>query len=215
MQPLTRQQLRDLDRRAVDEFGVAAAVLMENAGRGAADILVSLGIAGPVAVACGKGNNGGDGMVLARHLALRGFQAIVHLFADPAALSPDAALQWRIVNNLDLPRHVWPLEALREADLVEAWSQAAWLVDGLYGTGLAGPIRPPLDRVIASLNDAGVPLLALDIPSGLDADTGQPLGATVRAQHTVTFAAPKVGFGNAAAVAFVGRVHLADIGVPV
>jgi NAD(P)H-hydrate epimerase len=214
MRPLSRDQLRSLDRRAGAEFGVPSLVLMENAGRGAADVLVALGIRGPVAVCCGKGNNGGDGLVLARHLALRGVRVGIHLFADPNELSADAAAQWQIVSALDLPRRVWDLGNIPAAELASEFARADWLVDGLYGTGLAGPVRPPLDAVINAMNAAPATIVALDIPSGLDADSGAPMGATIRARHTVTFAAPKLGFDNPDAGSFVGRVHVADIGFP-
>jgi NAD(P)H-hydrate epimerase len=212
MLPLSREQVRDLDRRAIDEFGIHPLVLMENAGRGAADVLVSLGIHGPVAICCGKGNNGGDGLVLARHLALRGYAATIHLFADPAEHSPDAAANWHIVSTLNLPRRLWDLADLKDHELQATWRRVEWLVDGLYGTGLSGPIRAPLDRVVESMNAAGAAILALDIPSGVDADTGEPLGPAIRARHTVTFAAPKIGFDKTASRPFTGTVHVVDIG---
>src|SRR5262245_13420968 len=196
MRPLSREQIRDLDRRAVEEFGIPSLVLMENAGRGAADVLISLGVRGPAAICCGKGNNGGDGLVLARHLALRGFRATVHLFADPKELTTDAAVQWDITSRLNLPRRVWQHSEIAAESLQREWYRVEWLVDGLYGTGLTGPIREPHDCVIASMNEAAANIFALDIPSGLDADSGRPLGAVIRARHTVTFAAPKLGFDN-------------------
>ncbi|MFO0966542.1 MAG: NAD(P)H-hydrate epimerase [Gemmataceae bacterium] len=214
MRPLSREQIRRLDRDAVERFGIPSLVLMENAGRGAADTLVSLGIRGPVLICCGKGNNGGDGLVLARHLALRGFPFDVQLFADAKQFSPDAAAQWRIVECLDLPRRVWDLDRLDAAELRLQLARGEWLVDALYGTGLQGAVRPPLDQVISAMNAAPGQVVALDIPSGLDADTGEPLGATIRARHTVTFATPKLGFDNPAARAYTGKVHVADIGFP-
>jgi NAD(P)H-hydrate epimerase len=100
-----------------------------------------------------------------------------------------------------------------EAELTATFAAAEWIVDALYGTGLTGPVRPPLDRVIELINGSRARVLAVDIPSGLDADTGEPLGATTRAAHTVTFVAPKVGFANPVARAYTGQVHVADIGV--
>lgn len=214
MKSLSRDEVRDIDRRAVEEFGVPSLVLMENAGRGAADWLVTLGVKGPVAICCGKGNNGGDGLVLARRLTVLHVPAMIHLFADPNELSADARAQWNIVSRFQLPRRVWPANEINRSKLAGAWHDAEWLVDGLYGTGLTGPIRPPLDRVIDALNAAAARKLALDLPSGLDADTGLPLGAVFRATHTITFAARKKGFDNPASVEFTGAVQVADIGIP-
>ena len=209
MMYLTRDQSRDLDRRAIEEFGVPGIVLMENAGRGMAELLLALGARGPVAVCCGKGNNGGDGLVIARHLANRGISARVLLFAQPAELSVDAAVQWHIVERLQLPAEI----CSDEGPLIRTLVQAEWAVDALFGTGLSGPMRPPFDRIAALISAGKAHVLAVDIPSGLDADTGMPMGATVRAEHTVTFVAPKVGFANPAAAAWLGQVHVADIGV--
>jgi NAD(P)H-hydrate epimerase len=103
---------------------------------------------------------------------------------------------------------------MKNSGLSAAWQDAEWLVDGLYGTGLTGPIRAPLDQVIDAMNVSAAKKLALDIPSGLDADTGLPLGAVFRATHTITFAAPKKGFDHPAAAAYTGAVRVADIGIP-
>src|SRR5437764_14700639 len=100
---LTRAQVRDLDREAVTAFGMSSLVLMENAGRASAELLLSLGIHGPVAICCGKGNNGGDGLVMARHLDNRRVDVRVHLFARPEDLSPDAAVNWDIVTRSRIP----------------------------------------------------------------------------------------------------------------
>src|SRR5437764_3726984 len=104
---LSRAQIRDLERRAITEIGVPALVLMENAGRGSAELLASLGIHGPVAICCGKGNNGGDGMVMARHLQNQGVTVAVHLFARPEELSQEAALHWKIIEKGLIPARVW------------------------------------------------------------------------------------------------------------
>jgi NAD(P)H-hydrate epimerase len=211
---LTRQQVRDVDRRAIEEFGVPSVVLMENAGRGAAELLISLGIHGPVAICCGKGNNGGDGLVIARHLHNRGVWVRVLLFARPDELSPDAAVNYHILERTSFPilRMEGPnvdLAALR-AEL----QRAEWTVDALFGTGLTGPLRSPFDQIVETINSTASRILAVDIPSGLDCDTGVPLGPMIRAQHTATFVAPKVGYANSEAAAWLGKVHVIDIGAP-
>ncbi|MBI3821516.1 MAG: NAD(P)H-hydrate epimerase [Planctomycetes bacterium] len=210
---LTREQVRAFDKHAIEQLGIPAAVLMENAGAGAARILQSLGIRGPVVICCGKGNNGGDGLVIARHLANAGGEVLTLLFAQPADLSTDAAVQWNIVQRMRLSTQIWADEHPDEAKLAAIFAKTEWIVDALFGTGLTGPVRSPFDRVIASINAAGARILAVDIPSGLDCDTGLPLGEAIRAEHTVTFVAPKIGFANPAALAFTGRVHVVDIGI--
>jgi NAD(P)H-hydrate epimerase len=207
---LSREQVREIDRRAIEEFGVPGVVLMENAGRGAAEVLRSLGVRGAVAICCGKGNNGGDGFVIARHLDNHGVPVRVLLFARPEQLTGDAAVNFNIVARAGLELRVEP----GDVELRQALAEVEWIVDGLFGTGLRGSVRPPLDQVIATINASGKPVLAVDIPSGLDCDTGLPLGATVRAAHTVTFVAPKTGFTNPAAGEWVGQVHVVDIGAP-
>jgi NAD(P)H-hydrate epimerase len=211
---LTREQSRDLDRRAMDEFAVPGIVLMENAGRGMAELLRSLGIAGPVVVCCGKGNNGGDGFVIARHLDNAGVRLRVLLFADPAGLTGDAAVNHAILARAGVPITVMAGSTLDEGQLRAELTTADWIVDALFGSGLQGPVRPPFDRVIAAINASRAGVFAVDIPSGLDSDTGQPMGATVRAHHTATVAALKRGFVEPAAREWLGKVHVIDMGAP-
>jgi NAD(P)H-hydrate epimerase len=211
---LTRDQVRAIDRRAIEEFGVPGVVLMENAGRGAAEVLVSLGARGPVVVCCGKGNNGGDGFVITRHLDNRGLPVRVLLFAKPEDLTGDAAVNHTILQRSGVPIAVYAGPAVDGAALGQELTAAEWVVDALFGTGLAGAVRAPFDAVIAAVNASGAKVMAVDIPSGLDCDTGEPLGPTVRAHHTVTFVAMKQGFANPAAREWLGVVHVADIGAP-
>jgi NAD(P)H-hydrate epimerase len=208
---LTRNQVRELDRRAIQDYGVPGEVLMENAGRGAAELLVSLGVHGRVVICCGKGNNGGDGFVIARHLDLRGVPVRVLLFAPPEELSGEAKLNHGILSRTRIP-----LRVLADAadDLRGELTSAEWVVDGLFGTGLTGAVRPPLDRVIAAINASGSRVFAVDIPSGLDCDTGHPLGETIRAEHTATFVALKKSFLNPESRQWTGQVHVIDIGAP-
>lgn len=209
---LSREQLRAVDHRAVEELGLPSEVLMENAGRGAAELLLSLGVRGPVAICCGKGNNGGDGFVIARHLDIRGATVRVLLFAPPDTLRGDAAVNYRALSRTSVPIRV--LTEVEPAALADELASAEWVVDALFGTGLTGPLQAPFDRVVAAINASSAHVLAVDIPSGLDGDTGEPLGPTVRAQHTVTFVAPKKGFASPGALAWTGRVHVVGIGVP-
>ncbi|MEN6457443.1 MAG: NAD(P)H-hydrate epimerase [Thermoguttaceae bacterium] len=211
--PLTREQSRLVDRLATEEYGFSGLVLMENAGRGVADVLCELGIAGEVAICCGKGNNAGDGFVLARHLDLRGFRPRVLLWAEPEELTGDAAANYRILAKTDVPIEVFGARH-DAARLTRHLDGAAWIVDALLGTGARGEPRPPLDAVIDQLNASAAPKLAIDLPSGLDCDTGRPARHTIRAVETCTFAASKVGFATAEAAESIGRVRVLDIGVP-
>jgi NAD(P)H-hydrate epimerase len=210
---ITRAQVREVDRRAIEEFGVPGVVLMENAGRGAGELLRSLGVNGEVAICCGKGNNGGDGFVIARHLDNAGVAVRVHLFAAPDSLTGDAAINYRIVERSALPLIIHS-DAIHAVDLRKELRRAEWIVDALFGTGLTGPLRPPFDRVVEAINTAGAKVFAVDIPSGLDCDTGLLLGPTVRAHHTATFVALKSGFAVESARLWLGSVHVVDIGAP-
>jgi NAD(P)H-hydrate epimerase len=220
MRYLTWEEARELDRRAEEEFGVPGVVLMENAGRGIAELIRSLGARGAVAVCCGKGNNGGDGLVVARHLANAGLAVRVLLFADPGRLAGDARTNYRIVERMAAAVGPWApaLEvipgAVETEDVARRLADAGWVVDALFGSGLRGAVPTPYDRVIAAINAAPGAVLAVDIPSGLDADTGRPAGAAVRARHTATVAAPKAGFRDLAAAHYLGTVHVIDMGCP-
>jgi NAD(P)H-hydrate epimerase len=211
---LSRAQVRDVDRRAIAEYGVPGVVLMENAGRGAAELLRSLDIAGTVVIACGKGNNGGDGFVIARHLDNAGIATRILLFAPPESLTGDAAINYHIVAKSGLDIRIHADASLDEASLRQDFAGADWIVDALFGTGLSGPLRAPFDRIVEIINGSGVKVFAVDIPSGLDCDAGRPLGPTVRAQHTATFVALKKGFAEQSAREWLGQVHVIDIGAP-
>ncbi len=212
---LTRDAARDLDRRALENHQIPPHVLMENAGRGAASVLIALGISGPVTVLCGKGNNGGDGLVLARHLLLQGYSPTTVTFDPPDQFSPDTQFQWKINLSLPLDFILMHKNVFNKNLLSTILNRSEWIVDGLFGTGLRGSVRTPFDEIIDAINGSHANVLSLDIPSGLDADTGVATGPTVRAHHTVTFAALKQGFLVEASRAWRGRVHVADIGLPV
>jgi NAD(P)H-hydrate epimerase len=211
---LTRAEARALDRRAMDECGIPGIVLMENAGRGIAELLRSLGVSGRVGVCCGKGNNGGDGFVVARHLSNAGVEVRILLFAKPDELTGDAAVAHGMLRCCGIREEVFAAPELDEEKLRGELTSAEWVVDGLFGSGLEGAVRPPSDRVIEAMNACPARVLAIDIPSGLDSDTGLPLGVAVRAHHTATVIAPKAGFAQQAAQAYLGQVHVIDMGAP-
>ncbi len=184
-------------------------MLMENAGRGTTDVLCRLGVGGPVVIVCGRGNNGGDGFVIARHLDLRGYEVRVALLDDPSGLRGDAATNYRVIEKSAIP-----LMRCGPQLLASALRDAAWIVDAMLGTGAMGDPREPYGTVITMLNESGVPILAVDVPSGLDCETGTAGEPTIRAQHTCTFVAPKPGLLVANSTPYVGELHVVDIGAP-
>ncbi len=214
---LNRQQSRQIDQLAIGRFGFSSLVLMENAGRGVADVLCRRGIAGPVVICCGKGNNAGDGLVIARHLQLRGHQVEVLMFAAKASIQGDAAANLRILQQCDVPIR-WPDMRLDPSQLDTSLdvllNTADWIVDALLGTGAHGTPRAPIDMVIDRINASSAPTLAVDIPSGLDCDSGVGCDQTIRATCTCTFVAMKPGLLADVARPYVGDVEVLDIGTP-
>lgn len=217
---LSSKQCQQVDRRAVEEFGMVGLVLMENAARGATDVLVKRMEANQtskdearVVLCCGGGNNGGDGLAMARHLDLRGYAVEVLLWADPKKLSGDAAANYEIIKRSDLPLKVLDPD-YEESEIASSLNPTSWIVDALLGTGARGEPRPPMDRVIDQLNSSGAPILAVDVPSGLNCDTGEPASHTIKAKVTCTFVAAKLGFQQSQAKPFVGELQVLDIGAP-
>jgi NAD(P)H-hydrate epimerase len=217
IRPLSRDEVRSIDTKAAQELGMPTVILMENAGRGAAAWIRERGI--PVQsqalILCGPGNNGGDGGVVARHLDLWGYAVRVVWFARADRLRGDAAVQFQILARAGFDQTCWDDESAVTPERLDALlTKADWVVDALLGTGLTRPVEGTLRTVIEAINRCAKPVLALDLPSGLDADTGQPLGAAVRAQATATFVAPKLGFNASGTDAYTGTVTVVDIGVP-
>lgn len=214
---VTAAEMKRLDLATIQQGQVPAAVLMENAGlAGYRALQQQWGtLAGQrVYVLAGRGNNGGDGYVVARYLQQGG--ALVTLWegaTDPAALSPETRQHRRAAQAAGVPSQ--PLARLTPKGLADGLPPAL-IVDALLGTGLKGTVREPLAQLIAAVNQLGrrgVPVLALDVPSGLDADRGVPLGTAIRAQLTVSFALPKVGLLQGPAVPHTGRLLVVPIGV--
>lgn len=215
---LTRDQVRMVDRLAIERYGIPGVVLMENAGRNATDQCAKLLMRrctpvndAKVIILCGGGNNGGDGYVIARHLTIRGADVRIVAMVEPDKLTGDAAVNAAIARRMNLP--IAPL-----VDEDRRWHQADLLVDAMLGTGFRGEVREPVASAIRRCNDAraaGALVLAADLPSGLDCDTGRPADPTVRADVTVTFVAAKAGFTSPESHDYTGEVVVADIGAPV
>jgi NAD(P)H-hydrate epimerase len=223
---LSRKQVREVDRRAIAEYGMSGLVLMENAGRGATDVLCSQWVGSPgtsagasawVVLVCGKGNNGGDGFVMARHLDLRGVAVRVLLLADPKELTGDAAVNYSIIEKAGLAIEFFvnvPGSGLDAGRFSEALKGAIFLVDAILGTGAVGEPKSPYAEAIDLMNASGISIVAVDLPSGLDCDTGVATLHTIRAVETTTFVAAKPGFFVEGAEQYVGFIRVCDIGVP-
>ncbi len=215
---LTWAEAREIDVLAIEKYGIPGIVLMENAARGVVDCLEREGIDGPVTICCGKGNNGGDGFAIARHLAVRGKEPTIWVFGEPDALIGDAAVNYRIVKKMGIPIRLFFSQSLCESwELFEAdLSGSNWVIDALLGTGSQGPPRFPTAEAISAINQrrerSGFKVLAVDMPSGLEAESGIPNKPTVRADLTCTFVAPKIEFLAAEAKEFLGTVYVLDIG---
>jgi NAD(P)H-hydrate epimerase len=213
----SRDEVRAFDAWAINELGIPGVVLMENAGRSCAELIKEKlgGIAAPkVCIFCGTGNNGGDGYVIARHLLNSGFEAVVVLCGDRHKVKGDAKINLDILDKLGQSIEQLNLDDGNIPGRVKTFVGGAdMLVDGIFGTGLSGQLSDAYKQLIESINSQRCPILAVDIPSGLDCDTGEPLGAAVRASYTVTFVAVKKGFVTAKASAYTGEIFVASIGV--
>jgi len=202
-------QMREMDRRTIGDFGVPGLILMENAALRVVEAMTER--FGPlrgkkVTVVCGKGNNGGDGLAIARHLETRlGAEVTVNVVADPEDYAGDAAASYKMARAFGLDiRHGHPHLA-SGVDIV---------VDALLGTGITGGVQGRMAGIINAMNDSGRPVVSVDVPSGLDVDTGEVEGACVRAALTVTFALPKLGLMVYPGAEYVGELVVADIGMP-
>jgi hydroxyethylthiazole kinase-like uncharacterized protein yjeF len=215
---LSRSQVRELDRRAIHTHGVPGVLLMENAGRGATDVLERELLRGSArgrraVIVCGTGNNGGDGFVIARHLTVRGAVPMVFLAGEAHRVVGDARTHldaWIGIGGTLC--EMAPGSAL--TPLIDAMQNADVVVDALFGTGLDRAIDGWFADVIEAVNACRAPRLAVDLPSGLDADTGTALGAAIDARVTATFAFRKLGLLTPNGARLAGRVYIVDIGVP-
>ncbi len=214
MKVLDSQQMRGVDRAATELLGVSSVVLMENAAIGVADAIGErFANARRVAIFCGPGNNGGDGLAVARHLSVRGYDCCVFTVGPPPRPQSDAALQLETVRRMELSlRHVEGGAAVAAA--VAAARESDLVVDALFGTGLARPLGEPFAALVEALSALPVARLAVDLPSGLDAGRAEIPGPHFVADLTVTFAAPKVALVLGPASEAAGEVVITDLGVP-
>jgi hydroxyethylthiazole kinase-like uncharacterized protein yjeF len=221
LRSLSREEVRQVDEKAI-AMGLPGVVLMENAALGLTDVVcdeLAARDAGPgavVGIITGKGNNGGDGFVLARHLVLRGYVARVAYCGDRSTCKreTDAGINLSVLESSRMAEIVDVADGAALASLLAGWSDASLLVDAIYGTGLSAHLRPEGIAFIEALNGAEKPVVAVDLPSGIDTDSGLPLGAAVKACRTVTFVARKKGFDQPGAEAWTGPIDVIPIGCP-
>ncbi len=205
--------MRKLDRLAVRSYGMRGLQLMENAGRGTADVVSRSARGGRVAVVAGKGNNGGDGFVCARHLKNRGMSVTLFSLADPKDIKGDAGVNARVWEKMGGGIHT--LRSSREIEKhVLGLRHSSVIVDAIFGTGLSSPPKGVHAAAIELINKLGKKVVSIDVPSGLDASTGKAPGACVRADVTATMALPKLGFYSYPGRELAGRVEVVDIGMP-
>jgi len=216
MKVATAEQMQELDRKAMEAYRIPGIVLMENAGRGATEVISKTFPdlqRKKIAIIAGKGNNGGDGFVIARHLLNQGISVKVFLLTDPKALRGDAETNFHIF--LRMKGEVIPASSSKDYQKVKKdLEKFDLLIDGIFGTGLDAEVRGYYREVIDHLNTLQKPIVAIDIPSGLDANTGKPLGTAVRASLTVTFGLPKIAHLVSPGLDYVGSVKVIDIGIP-
>jgi hydroxyethylthiazole kinase-like uncharacterized protein yjeF len=216
MKVATAEEMQELDRKSIEAYRIPGIVLMENAGRGAAEVISDTfpDIRNKkIAIIAGKGNNGGDGFVIARYLLNQGTSVRVYLLTDPKGLRGDAETNFNIFHRMkgeviSVPSSKDYIKVKRDIEKFDI------LIDGIFGTGLDAEVRGYYREVIDHLNTIQRPMVAIDIPSGLDADTGKPLGAAIRASLTITFGLPKIGHLIPPGIDYVGKVRVIDIGIP-
>jgi hydroxyethylthiazole kinase-like uncharacterized protein yjeF len=208
-------EMRRLDRRAIERFGIPVLLLMDNAGRCVAEAArqrIRRSRNRKIVVLCGGGNNGGDGVAAARYLRGWGYSTNVLWLKNPMEWKGDLALHYDMAKRAGV--RFESFMKMKHAASQRLLGEAAVLIDALLGTGTKGDIRETTRAAIAAINAAHRPVVAVDIPSGLDADSGDALGTAVRASVTVTMAAPKTGLLRRHARQFVGKLVVADIGIP-
>ena len=216
MRVLNSAQMREADRRTIEEIGIPSLVLMENAGRQVVAAIEAVHgdlLERRVAILCGHGNNGGDGFVVARTLMQRGVDVSVFLIGRVADVRGDARINLEILGSLGL--------TIVEISDSQAWElhfseigDCTLIVDAMFGTGLNAPLSGLMETVVADVNASGIPIVAVDLPSGLSADSHEPIGDSIEAGMTVTLAAPKLPLVLPPAETRAGDIVIADIGIP-
>ncbi|MFZ5642991.1 MAG: NAD(P)H-hydrate dehydratase [Bacillota bacterium] len=216
MKAVTAGEMRDIDRKAIKEFGIPGIVLMENAGRRVVEaVLDKLGnVQGrTVTIFVGKGNNGGDGFVAARHLYNMGADVKVLLLENPESIAGDAAVNLEIWRKMD--QKIYTVAQKDDFNAVRLFLvRTDIIIDAIYGTGFKGKVKEYAGRIIEAINACDKPVISVDVPSGLEADAGMVSGPCIRASATVTFGLPKIGLLMEPGVSYAGELRVVDISLP-
>lgn len=213
MKPVASDVFRKLDRTAIQDYFIPGLLLMENAGRAVSDAIARDFPPCRVLIFVGKGNNGGDGFVVARHLVNRGYPVQILLLTDPSQLKEDPLLNFRIVGKMGIPTACL-LETVSQEAVLAFCQNSEVMVDAIFGIGICKPVRGIFETAIRAINLSGKKVYSIDVPSGLDADTGRVHGVAVRATKTVTLALPKTGLFEGEGPDHAGAIEVADIGLP-
>lgn len=215
MRPVTAAQMRRIDERAAKEYGIPSLLLMENAGAACAREALRLGghKLGKVVILCGKGNNGGDGFVAARHLMNKGLRPSVFFFQNPSEMKPDPLVNFHILQKMKADLRNFS-KKVSLGELQNSLRNSDLIVDALFGTGISRLLDELFRTVVALVNASKRPVVSVDIPSGLNADTGEVMGVCIRANLTVALGLPKKGFYQRGAKRWTGKVIVADISIP-
>ncbi len=213
---VTADEMKEMDRRTIESFGLPGRVLMENAGLGATRFFLKRfeDIENKkIGVVAGRGNNGGDGFVMARYLAQKGMRVTVYLLSEKQKVKGDAAANLSLLLPLKVPVVEMPDSESFSAHITEMRHEAIW-IDAILGTGLQSDVKGFFKEIIDFLNQSNRPVFAVDIPSGLNSDTGRPCGTCIRADATATFAFAKTGHFLLPGADYTGSLNIVDIGIP-
>jgi NAD(P)H-hydrate epimerase len=212
MRRVTADDIRRLDLSAARDYSIPGILLMENAGRAVSDVILRDYPSCKVLIFAGKGNNGGDGLVVARRLANLAYKVRVILLESPSNLKADSLLNYSIAEKMAIPITVSTV--MSENAFLDLCFESDLIVDAIFGIGIHSPVQGVFRETISAINRSGKPVVSVDIPSGLDSDTGQVHGVAVKATSTVTLALPKRGLFEGEGPSCAGRVEVADIGIP-
>ncbi|MFC1645742.1 NAD(P)H-hydrate epimerase [Candidatus Omnitrophota bacterium] len=215
MKFVTSQRMREIDKLATKRFGIPSLILMENAGRSVAEEAKKMLISNsaPIVIFCGYGNNGGDGFVVARHLCNSGYKVEVFLIGARKKMSDDTKINFKIITKMKIK--IRKIANKRQIDsALSNLKRPHLIIDAVFGIGIKGELSNFYRRLFEKINSLGVPVLSVDIPSGLDADKGVPLPIAIKARKTVTMGLIKRGFLSSFAKKYLGKIIIADISLP-
>jgi len=212
MRPVSSDEMRRLERETSERYGIPSRQLMENAGRAVAELIAGETRPCPLLVFAGKGNNGGDGFVAVRYLAQRGFKPAVIALEPPERMTPESRFNYDLLKSL--PVEICLVREDAPVVVAEKFFKETPVIDAILGTGIRGQVSGYYQDIIRAMNRSGCPVYSVDIPSGLNSDTGEISGSAVKASKTLALGLPKKGFYLANGPDCVGDVRVLDIGIP-